>query len=167
MEVSGQPDIVFPYYFFNSPPPAPERVPGLQACCKHRCPFWLVCSKNRGPWFTWWFNHLPGPSICPKRTPMVSTCFKLKSDCPPEKNANPRHANGTLVAETSQYRLPETEALLWFRLDASRPTREAEGWEAKGRTGPSNGGFAFWFPFETTKQVETTKKEVPSKGHPT
>ena len=21
-------------------------------------------------WFTWWFNHLPGPSICPKRTPM-------------------------------------------------------------------------------------------------
>ena len=22
------------------------------------------------PWFTWWFNHLPGPSICPKRTPM-------------------------------------------------------------------------------------------------
>ena len=22
-------------------------------------------------WFTWWFNHLPGPSISPKRTPMV------------------------------------------------------------------------------------------------
>ena len=21
-------------------------------------------------WFTWWFNHLPGASICPKRTPM-------------------------------------------------------------------------------------------------
>ena len=23
-------------------------------------------------WFTRWFNHLPGPSICPKRTPMVT-----------------------------------------------------------------------------------------------
>ena len=22
-------------------------------------------------WFTWWFNHLPGPSISPKRTPMI------------------------------------------------------------------------------------------------
>ena len=22
-------------------------------------------------WFTWWFSHLPGPSIYPKRTPMV------------------------------------------------------------------------------------------------
>ena len=22
-------------------------------------------------WFTWWFNHLPGPSICRKRTPMT------------------------------------------------------------------------------------------------
>ena len=22
-------------------------------------------------WFTWWFNHLPGPSISPKRTPKV------------------------------------------------------------------------------------------------
>ena len=21
-------------------------------------------------WFTWWFNHLPGPSISAKRTPM-------------------------------------------------------------------------------------------------
>ena len=21
-------------------------------------------------WFAWWFNHLPGPSISPKRTPM-------------------------------------------------------------------------------------------------
>ena len=21
-------------------------------------------------WFTWWFNHLPGPSISPKRIPM-------------------------------------------------------------------------------------------------
>ena len=20
----------------------------------HRCPFWLVCLRNRGPWFRWW-----------------------------------------------------------------------------------------------------------------
>ena len=38
---------------------------------EHRCPFWLFCQKNRWPWFTWWFNHLPGPSISLKRTPMV------------------------------------------------------------------------------------------------
>ena len=29
----------------------------------HRRPFWLFCSKNRWPWFTWWFNHPPGKSI--------------------------------------------------------------------------------------------------------
>ena len=39
----------------------------------HRCPFWLFCWKNRWPWFTWWFNHLPEPSISPKRTPMFRT----------------------------------------------------------------------------------------------
>ena len=33
--------------------------------------FWLFWYKNRWPWFTWWFNHLPRPSISPKRTPMV------------------------------------------------------------------------------------------------
>ena len=41
--------------------------------------------KNRWPWFTWWFNHPPGPSISPKRTPtptpmccsFVSLCFLL------------------------------------------------------------------------------------------
>ena len=22
-------------------------------------------------WFTWWLNHLPGPTIYPKRTPMI------------------------------------------------------------------------------------------------
>ena len=43
-----------------------------QVCSKgknrkaHRCPSWLVCLKNRGPWFTWWLNHLPGPSIFQK-----------------------------------------------------------------------------------------------------
>ena len=39
----------------------------------HRCPFWLFWCKNRWPSFTWWFNHLPGPSFCPKRTPMWLT----------------------------------------------------------------------------------------------
>ena len=35
----------------------------------HWCPFWLIWFKNRGPWLTWWFNQLPGPSVS-KRTPM-------------------------------------------------------------------------------------------------
>ena len=39
----------------------------------HRCPFWLFWQKNSWPWFTWWFSHLPRPSICPKRTPMPQT----------------------------------------------------------------------------------------------
>ena len=30
----------------------------------------LFIEQNRWPWFTWWFNHLPGPSISPTRTPM-------------------------------------------------------------------------------------------------
>ena len=52
-------------------------VPGGFAGQGHRCPFWLFWSKNRWHWFaywhwlTCWFNHLPGPSISPKRTPMV------------------------------------------------------------------------------------------------
>ena len=33
---------------------------------EHRCPFWLVCLKDRRPWCTWWFSHLPGPSIFQK-----------------------------------------------------------------------------------------------------
>ena len=44
-------------------------------CCQnsvnpqlHKCPFWLVLLKHRGPWCTWWFNHLPGPSIFQKDT---------------------------------------------------------------------------------------------------
>ena len=32
----------------------------------HRCPFWLVCLKNRWPWFRWGKCHLPGPSMFPK-----------------------------------------------------------------------------------------------------
>ena len=35
---------------------------------EHMCPFWLVCLKNRGPWFRWGLFRLPGPSICPKAT---------------------------------------------------------------------------------------------------
>ena len=30
-------------------------------------------------WFTWWFNHLPGLSICPKRTPMLPCLPSAKS----------------------------------------------------------------------------------------
>ena len=34
----------------------------------HRCPFWLIWSKNRGPWFTLWLNQLPGPYFPKKDT---------------------------------------------------------------------------------------------------
>ena len=30
-------------------------------------------------WFTWWCNHLPGPSISPKRTPMVKQKTRLQA----------------------------------------------------------------------------------------
>ena len=30
----------------------------------------VVVLVNGWPWFTWWLNHLPGPSISLKRTPM-------------------------------------------------------------------------------------------------
>ena len=35
------------------------------------CPLWLIWFKDRGPWCTWWFKQLPGPSIFPKRTPIM------------------------------------------------------------------------------------------------
>ena len=44
----------------------------------HRCPFWLIWSKNRGPWLTWGFNQLPGSSTFPKRTPMLLTVQELE-----------------------------------------------------------------------------------------
>ena len=34
------------------------------------CPvwlFWLKQSMGFDAWFSWWFNHLPGPSICPQK----------------------------------------------------------------------------------------------------
>ena len=43
---------------------------------RHRCPFWLVCLKYRGPWFTWWFHHLPGPSIFQNRAPHFFRAFR-------------------------------------------------------------------------------------------
>ena len=33
--------------------------------------FGCFARKIDGPGFTWWFKHLPGPSISPKRTPIV------------------------------------------------------------------------------------------------
>ena len=43
----------------------------LQERQGHRCPFCFFGRKIDGfRWFAWWFNQLPGPSICPKRTPM-------------------------------------------------------------------------------------------------
>ena len=44
----------------------------------YRCPFCLFWSKNRWPWFTWWFNHLP---ISPKRTPMDVRSILGKAYC--------------------------------------------------------------------------------------
>ena len=63
---------------------APKSEKRHAQCCKHRCPFWLFWFKNRGPWFTWWFNQLPGPSISPKTTPMVARPVDKTS-----KNCNP------------------------------------------------------------------------------
>ena len=45
----------------------------------HWCPFWLFWSKKRRPWCTCWFNHLPGPSISPKRTPAKKRKNDIKS----------------------------------------------------------------------------------------
>ena len=43
----------------------------------------LVKQKDGDSWFTWWFNHLPGPYISPKRTPMALT-LSLHHACLPD-----------------------------------------------------------------------------------
>ena len=43
------------------------------------CPFWLFWLKNSWPWFTWWFNHLPKPSISSKWTPITPRLSRLGS----------------------------------------------------------------------------------------
>ena len=46
--------------------------------CNHRCPFWLVCSKNRGPWFRWGFISFTGePIYFSRRPPMLAIRFDL------------------------------------------------------------------------------------------
>ena len=74
----------------------------------HGCPFWLIWSKNRGPWFTWNFNQLPGPSTFPKRTPMLC----LQRD---------------LVANRSLYTLANLGKRGWVRV-AGVPFPHASGW---------------------------------------
>ena len=39
----------------------------------HRFPFWLIWFKNRGPWFAWGFNQLPGPSTFPQKGHLCSS----------------------------------------------------------------------------------------------
>ena len=41
----------------------------------------VLVRKNRWTWLTWWFNHLPGPSISPKRTPMFGRVSLLRAAC--------------------------------------------------------------------------------------
>ena len=42
----------------------------------------LVETIDGDSWFTWWFNHLAGPSICNKRPPMVASLFQLFESVP-------------------------------------------------------------------------------------
>ena len=50
-------------FFFPRHPASTWLRPGVDGTVlQHRCPFWLFWSKNRWPWFAWWF-HLPGKPI--------------------------------------------------------------------------------------------------------
>ena len=81
----ASPCISLPRFFFSSDRPAAASAAALERgerSCSFcgaaspprdgsrpvplcRCPFWLIWLKHRRPWFTWWFNQLPGPSIFP------------------------------------------------------------------------------------------------------
>ena len=54
--------------------------------------FLVVLVENRRAWFTWWFQHLPGPSICPTRTPrlMHHSNVSLGNFCPRRKSEGGR-----------------------------------------------------------------------------
>ena len=52
----------------------PARTPAFATCCILSA--WIGVlfgcfdrQIDEDSWFTWWINHLPGPSISPKRTP--------------------------------------------------------------------------------------------------
>ena len=70
--------------FFGGLKGKPTESPPLKPRKRHnhRCPFWLIWLKNRGPRFAWWFNQLPGPSIFPKSTPMNATNWVPMRFCP-------------------------------------------------------------------------------------
>ena len=62
------------------------------------------CFARKIAWFTWWFNHLPGPSISPKRTPMVQTRNRcLLWQLEPQANLQHQNAPKVCVAGTSNY----------------------------------------------------------------
>ena len=63
-----QPLLIFPNRFQQGSRFRPPADFCLLTSRFHR---WLIWFEYRGPWFTWWFNQLPGPSIFPRTTPMV------------------------------------------------------------------------------------------------
>ena len=56
-----------------------EKIRSFQLRARRFFP-WLIWFENRlgESWFAWWFNHIPGPSIFPKRTPMWVSLFFLQ-----------------------------------------------------------------------------------------
>ena len=66
------------------------------------------------PWSTWWFNHLPGPSISPKRTPMVRLLVLptvLVASCRPTAPPPPPFSQTADLSRAESSRLEE--ALGW------------------------------------------------------
>ena len=50
--------------------------PSINLTHPHRCPFWLVCLNNRGPWFRW-FVPFTRAIYFSKRPPMRTPCSGL------------------------------------------------------------------------------------------
>ena len=64
-----------------------SRILPADPSSRHRCPFWWSWCKSGWPWLARWFNHLPGPSLSPQRTPLGSSVWLLVLFSPPA----PRH----------------------------------------------------------------------------
>ena len=73
-------------------------------------------------WFTWWFNHLPGPSIAPERTPMVVggvqwfVDIKMRwGSCPPTLEVVPQMQKWASGRENLDFHNPDiwVEVFIW------------------------------------------------------
>ena len=99
----------------------------------------VVLLENRWPWFSWWLNHLPGPSISPK------TDTWLGGFASPRAEARRLRRDGVTFAAAANAAAPWAAALALRTAAAVDGVPRSAAGEAKWPEGtPSNSTLQGW-----------------------